>query len=118
MGSGAERSALTFLTPCRKWPEMPLYSTSIVFYKSSLCPRCMLVKRELTRLRQEHPELEVEELDVVLNPLQAWRSGIRMIPALKAGDDILTGVLLRTEQVRQFVARHLDRSARTRQETI
>ena len=96
---------------------MPPYSTSIVFYKSSLCPRCMLVKRELTRLRQAYPALKVEEIDVVLSPLQAWRSGIRMIPALKAGDDILAGVLLRAEEIRQFVTRHLARPAQARQET-
>lgn len=110
--SEAERSALTTAAV-----EMTLYSTSIVFYKSSLCPRCMLVKRELTRLRQEYPELEVEEIDVVFSPLQAWCSGIRMIPALKAGDDILAGFLLRAKQIRQFVTGHIARPAQARQET-
>ena len=87
-----------------------------MFYKSSLCPRCLLVKRELTKLRQEYPELEMEEIDVVRNPLRAWHSGIRMIPALKAGDHLLAGVILKAEQIRQFVIRHLGRSALAPQE--
>jgi hypothetical protein len=75
----------------------------------------MLAKRELTRLRQAYPALEVVEIDVVFSPLQAWRSGIRMVPALKAGDDILAGVLLSAEQIRRFVTRHLARPAQARQ---
>lgn len=92
---------------------MTAHPSPIVFYKSSLCPRCMLVRRELTRLRREYPELEVEEVDVVLNPLRAWRSGIRMIPALRAGGDLLAGIVLAPEEIRRFVALHLDRSAQT-----
>lgn len=80
-----------------------------MFYESSLCPRCMLVRRELAKLRREYPELEVEEVDVVLSPLRAWRSGIRMIPALRAGDDLLAGIVLATEEIRRFVTRHLER---------
>lgn len=70
----------------------------------------MLVRRELNRLRQEYPTLKVEEVDVVVNPLRAWRSGIRMIPALQAGDELLAGFFLQTEKIRRFVDRHLARS--------
>jgi len=78
----------------------------------------MLVKRELSRLRLEFPALKVKEIDVVLNPLHAWHSGIRMIPALKAGDDLLAGVFLGAEEIRQFVVRYLNHSAQALQETL
>ncbi|MHB8810087.1 MAG: hypothetical protein ACYC9M_08745 [Desulfobulbaceae bacterium] len=87
--------------------DMPSRPSPITFYRSSLCPRCMLVRRELDRLRQEYPGLEVEEVDVVVHPLRAWRSGVRMIPALQAGDELLTGIILEAQDIRRLVARHL-----------
>ncbi|MHB8789372.1 MAG: hypothetical protein ACYDBT_05775 [Desulfobulbaceae bacterium] len=75
----------------------------------------MLVRRELARLRREYPELEVEEVDVMLSPLRAWRSGVRMIPALRAEGDLLAGIVLATEEIRRFVTGHLDRSAQAGQ---
>lgn len=97
---------------------MPSQPSLITFYKSSLCPRCMLVRRELNRLRQKYPDLEVEEVDVVLNPLRAWQSGIRMIPALQAGDELLAGIILEAEDIRRFVARHLTRSVQAGQKPL
>lgn len=75
----------------------------------------MLVRRELNRLRQEYPALKVEEVDVVANPLLAWRSGIRMIPALRTGDELLAGIILKAGEIRRFVDRHLARSRQAEQ---
>ena len=75
----------------------------------------MLVGRELNRLRQEYPGLEVEEVDVVVHPLRAWRNGVRMIPALQTGDEHLAGFILKAEDIRRFAARHLARSGQAGQ---
>ena len=88
----------------------------IVFYNSALCPRCMLARRALRRLRLQFPDMKIEEVDVVANPLRAWRDGIRMIPALRAGDDLLAGIFLREEAIRRFVARQMDRCVASGQE--
>lgn len=55
----------------------------------------------------EHPDLEVEIIEVTTNPVRAWRDGIRGFPALKIGDDILIGFLLSPNTVRDFVEGHL-----------
>lgn len=44
---------------------------------------------------------------MVVHPLQALHNGIRMIPALKAGNLELSGVFLRQEEIGDFVERHL-----------
>ncbi|MEA3464441.1 MAG: hypothetical protein U9R29_00240 [Thermodesulfobacteriota bacterium] len=38
--------------------------------------------------------------------MRSWKAGIRMIPALKIGDDILSGILLSEEKIREFIEQH------------
>jgi len=62
-----------------------------------------MADRELAKLEQEDPELEITRIDVVTHPLQAWQDGIRFFPALKAGERILSGVLLNRDQISRFI---------------
>lgn len=64
----------------------------------------MLVSRELKKIQEEHPDLEVKEIDVVANPLKSWQDGIRMIPALIKGKQRLSGVFLSSKLIRDFLA--------------
>lgn len=63
----------------------------------------MMVDRVLTKLQKENPELEVTKIDVVTHPLAAWKNGIRMFPALKAGSKVLSGIFLREKEIRRFI---------------
>jgi hypothetical protein len=63
----------------------------------------MLVDRELTKLQEEDSDLKITRIDVVTNPLQTWQNGIRMFPALKYGDMVLSGFLLSGEEIRKFI---------------
>ena len=63
----------------------------------------MLVGRELTKLKQEFPELQIEKVDILTNPGRTLKDGVRMIPTLKAGDRTLTGIYLSSAQVKEFV---------------
>lgn len=63
----------------------------------------MMVDRVLTKLQKKNSELEVTRIDVVTHPLAAWKNGIRMFPALKAGSKVLSGVFLREKEIRQFI---------------
>ena len=65
----------------------------------------MLVSRELKKLKLEYPDLEVEEIDVVTNPLLSLKNGIRMIPTLKSGDTKLSGIFLGEDEIREFLDR-------------
>ena len=64
----------------------------------------MLMSRELKKIQEEHHDLEVEEIDVVANPLKSWQAGIRMIPTLIKGKKKLSGVFLTSKQIRDFLA--------------
>ena len=63
----------------------------------------MMADRALTRILKDYPDVIVEKVDIMTNPGRAWKDGIRMIPALKAGNEILSGVLLSEEEIRRFV---------------
>ena len=63
----------------------------------------MMVDRELTKLQKQDPDLEVIKIDVVTHPLTAWKEGVRMFPALKFGDKILSGVFLSGKEIRKFI---------------
>jgi hypothetical protein len=64
----------------------------------------MFVSRELKKIQEEHPELEVEEIAVVANPLTSWQDGIRMIPTLIKGEKKLSGVFLTSKQIKDFLS--------------
>ena len=64
----------------------------------------MLVGRELKKIQEEHPDLEVKEIDVVANPRRSWQDGIRMIPTLIKGKKRLSGIFLTSKQIRDFLA--------------
>ncbi|MDH5297392.1 MAG: hypothetical protein OEV91_00040 [Desulfobulbaceae bacterium] len=79
----------------------------IQFYRSIICPRCLLVSRTLGRLQTLFPDLEVETIEITTTPLRAWQDNIRMVPALKSGDAILSGIILTQERVREFIEEHV-----------
>lgn len=76
----------------------------IVFYKSSLCPRCHRAGNHLSELLREYNGHELEVVDILSNPLRSWQDGIRMIPALVAGNRKLSGLYLTREKIADFLA--------------
>ncbi|VAW37844.1 hypothetical protein MNBD_DELTA04-1200 [hydrothermal vent metagenome] len=63
----------------------------------------MMVNRALKKLQPEFPEMTVAEVDIVSHPVKAWENGIRMIPALVAGEKTLSGVYLGSSRIREFL---------------
>ncbi len=63
----------------------------------------MMAGRELAKLKPDYPDLEVEEIDVVAHPATAWKDNIRMIPALKSDDLVLSGIFLSGERIKKFL---------------
>jgi hypothetical protein len=78
----------------------------ITFYRSALCPRCALVRKYLVESLGDQYNKKVLEIDVLIHPLQTWKEKIRMIPALKCGDDILSGLMLSRESIASFLTRN------------
>ncbi len=77
---------------------------TVEFYRSALCPRCLLAGRALERLASSDPRLKVKTIEVTLHPRRAWQAGIRMVPALKIGGHLLAGVLLTERRIAAFLA--------------
>ena len=67
----------------------------------------MFVGNELNKIKQERPDIEIEPIEITFNFTKAWNDGIRMFPAVKIGEDVLSGVFLSSEKVRTFVEEHL-----------
>jgi len=47
---------------------------------------------------------------VVAHPLLAWKNDIRLFPALKAGEQIVSGVFLGRKKIRNFIEAQLNRN--------
>ena len=77
----------------------------IIFYKSSFCPRCYLAKKALLEVAGTHPDIQIEEVDIVTSPGKFRDAGISMIPAIKIGDKVLSSFFLRRNTIREFVER-------------
>lgn len=75
----------------------------VTLYKTFLCPRCFLAGRALRQLRREFPELTIETVEVSREPLRAWQAGVRMLPAITCNDKTISGLILTTATLRDFL---------------
>ncbi len=57
----------------------------IIYYKSVLCPRCSPTNHLIGRLKREHPEIEIEEVEVLTNLSRAMADRIYTLPTLVVG---------------------------------
>jgi hypothetical protein len=62
-----------------------------------------MARKTLYELIDSRPDIHVEEVDIVTNPLRAWKDGIRFIPTLKSGDKTLSGVFLSRAEIQEFL---------------
>lgn len=75
----------------------------VTFYKQVLCPRCHMAGKHLQNLLKQSDDFMLEEVDILAQPLRSWRDGVRMIPAIRVGDDILSGVYLSRTAIKKFI---------------
>ena len=57
----------------------------VTYYKSIICPRCIPTNRLIKRLKKAHPEIEVEEVEVLRHIGRAREEGIQGIPTIIVG---------------------------------
>ncbi|MCX5871033.1 MAG: hypothetical protein NTY00_10490 [Deltaproteobacteria bacterium] len=62
-----------------------------------------MARKTLYELIDSKPDIHVEEVDIVTNPLRAWKDGVRFIPTLKSGNTTLTGFFLSREKIQGFL---------------
>ena len=68
----------------------------------------MFVGHELKKLKKEYPEIELEPVEVTTDFKRTWNDGIKIFPALKIENEILSGLILTPGRIRRFVQAHLD----------
>ena len=78
----------------------------ITLYKSMLCPRCHLAHKYIREITSDDPGINIEEIDIMAAPRQSWSDGVRMIPALKIDDHILSALFLSKVDIADFIAKH------------
>ena len=88
----------------------------IELFRTILCPRCLFVSRTLKKIVTGSPQLELETIEVAINLTRTRQAGIKTVPAIKIGNDILTGLILTPRLIRCFIEHHLpdDDSGQTR----
>lgn len=77
---------------------------SIKFYHSIICPRCALARRELKRLKEEFPDVEIDSVEVLSNWGKMKEDGVKQFPALVHADKSLSGFILTRAAIRSFLA--------------
>ncbi|WP_458778239.1 hypothetical protein [Desulforhopalus sp. 52FAK] len=60
-------------------------------------------------LTQKNPEIQIEEVDILTSPATAWRDGIKMIPAIKIDEAVLSSLYLSPRKIEDFVSSCLTR---------
>lgn len=76
---------------------------TIILYRTRLCPRCYLARKHLLDLTRHRPDLIVEEREILRDLIATGRDGITMIPAIKVGDRVLSGIYLDRHRIEAFL---------------
>lgn len=79
----------------------------IELYRTVLCPRCLLVSHALKKIMAHSPHIELETIEVATNLTRTRQAGIKTVPAIKIGSDVLTGLILTPQKIHRFIERHL-----------
>lgn len=65
----------------------------IVLFTIPLCPKCVAVKRHVSEISKERPDLTVKELNMLTNMGLALRHGFLTVPAMLVRGIPLKGVV-------------------------
>lgn len=76
---------------------------TITLYQSILCPRCYIARKALHKLTQSHGEIELEKVEILYSLKRLKQDRITMIPAIKVGDKVLSGLYLNEQAISHFL---------------
>ena len=68
-----------------------------------------MAHKYLTELTRKYPAIMIQQVDVLLQPVKCWEDGIRMIPAIRINDNVLSGLYLTRASVEKFVSEHFNK---------
>ena len=64
-----------------------------------------MAKKALDELLTDVDDVQLEEVEIITNPLRALKDGVKFIPTLKSGDERLSGILLNQKKIKAFLER-------------
>lgn len=59
--------------------------------------------KALKAILEENREYKLETVDILTQPARAYKAKIKMIPTIEAGGKRLSGILLKQDQIEQFL---------------
>jgi len=72
-------------------------------YMTAICPRCLYIAKILKELNRQHPELEIEYIDLLTDFSRFSKAGIKVFPAIVIGDDVRSWLVPKRSEVIEFV---------------
>lgn len=75
----------------------------IQVYMTAICPRCLYIAKILKELNRQHPELEIEYIDLLTDFSRFTRAGIKVFPAIVIGDDVRSWLVPKRAEVIEYV---------------
>lgn len=78
----------------------------IELYKSALCPRCAYASHVLKQLHAEYDDLEIIVYDIFTDLNAFKNAGIKMIPAIKCGDEMRSWVFPTKDEIKDFLLKN------------
>ncbi len=64
-----------------------------------------MARKVLDELLKDRKDIKIEKVEIITNPLRALQDGIKLIPALKYGEEKCSGILLNRHKIEQFLKR-------------
>jgi len=64
-----------------------------------------MAKKALDELLTDVDDVQLEEVEIITNPLRVLKDGVKFIPTLKSGDERLSGILLNQKKIKAFLER-------------
>lgn len=62
-----------------------------------------MARRFLNEITGKDEAITISEIEILQHPLQTWQDGIRMIPAIKIDDKLLSGIYLNKKTIEAFI---------------
>jgi len=62
-----------------------------------------MAKKALDELLTDRDDIQLEEVEILSNPLRTLKDGVKFIPTLKSGQERLSGILLSSEKIKAFI---------------
>ncbi len=62
-----------------------------------------MAKKTLDELLKDTDDMQIEEVEIITNPLRTLKDGVKFIPTLKCDDEQISGIFLNRKTIETFL---------------